>query len=113
MDKEQFLVSVKNGKLKNGKNLLIAHLEGKTLSPLQAIRAWCYECMGFYDDGARDCESQTCPLHPYMPYNPNKRKAKTGNPEALAKARAAKMEQAAEDLDALNEEPDAENEDVA
>ena len=74
MDKERYLASVKNGKLKYGKNNLIDYLEGRTLSPQQAIRAYCYDCTGFYDDGAEDCGNATCPLHPFMPYNPKRQK---------------------------------------
>ena len=72
MEKERYLLTVRNGKERQGRRYLIAHLEGKRLTQRQAILAWCYDCMGFYDDGARDCESETCPLHPFMPYNPNK-----------------------------------------
>ena len=109
MEKESYLATVRNGKERQGKRHLIAYLEGKLLSPQQAIRARCYDCMGFYDDGKVDCESETCPLHPYMPYNPNRRKiAGIGNPEALAKARAARAEQDTEDIDDEDEADDRE-----
>ena len=111
MEKERYLETVRNGKERQGKRHLIAHLEGKQLTPRQAIHAWCYDCMGFYDDGAGDCERNDCPLHPFMPYNPNRRKiASAGNLEGLAKARAARAEQAAEDL---NDEADDQKEESA
>jgi hypothetical protein len=68
--KEQYIEGVQRGKLKQGKNLLLAYLkEGKKLSPQQAIRAHCYDCQGFYRDGAGDCLSDICPLRLYMPYS--------------------------------------------
>lgn len=42
--------------------------EGKRLTPSQAIRAKCYECMAGYDDGRYDCIVYDCPLYPFMPY---------------------------------------------
>ena len=93
VDREQYFKAVRKGKERQGKRYLMAHLEGKDLTQRQAIYAMCYDCMGFYDDGMRDCEIRTCPLHSFMPYNPNKRKIATGgkgNPEALKKAREAK-----------------------
>lgn len=45
-----------------------------SLSPMQSILACCAECCNEYSEGRRDCEVSSCPLHPYMPYNPNRRK---------------------------------------
>lgn len=39
-----------------------------TLSYKQMIRAKCKDCMCDYIDGRRDCEVETCPLYPAMPY---------------------------------------------
>lgn len=33
-----------------------------------AILAYCYDCMGFYEDGKMDCLNEKCPLYPWMPY---------------------------------------------
>jgi hypothetical protein len=44
----------------------------KVLSARQAIKAFCADCMGGYDDGPQDCENPRCPLYPYHPYNKNK-----------------------------------------
>ena len=104
--------TVLKGKQAQGKNEMLKHLDGGLLTPREAIKAWCYDCVGFYDDGKMDCERDDCPLHPYMPYNPNRVKGSKGRPggnlEGLAKARAARAEQAAEDLD--NEADDQEEE---
>ena len=74
MDPKAYFEAVKKGPLKNGKNYLLRHLEGKPLTQQQAIRAHCYDCMEFYDGGSRDCGVTTCPLHPFMPFNPNRRR---------------------------------------
>ena len=58
----------RRGKESKGKRHMIAYLEGKRLSPSQAILANCCQCMGFYIDGKHDCEIPDCPLYPFMPY---------------------------------------------
>jgi len=63
----------KNGKTAQGKNEYIDYLENKTkLSPMKAIKANCYQCMGSYFDGRVDCEIPDCPLYPFMPYRKDK-----------------------------------------
>ena len=52
-----------------GKPYIIKHLHGERITQQQAIRAKCYECMGYYADGRVDCQSPRCPLYPYHPYN--------------------------------------------
>lgn len=74
MDPKAYFESVKKGPRKNGRDYLLRHLEGKPLTQQQAIRAHCYDCMGFYDGGGRDCGVTTCPLHPFMPFNPSRRR---------------------------------------
>ena len=51
-----------------GRSELIAHHKGKHLTRDEAIRAYCYGCMGYYTDGKADCQQADCPLHPFMPY---------------------------------------------
>ncbi len=53
----------KMGKLAKGRNELLNHLNGKILSRSQAMRAKCYECMGYYADGRLDCKILDCPLY--------------------------------------------------
>jgi len=51
-----------------GRAELVAHLQGKRLYASKAIRAFCYDCMGYYADGKADCRQGDCPLYPFMPY---------------------------------------------
>tara|TARA_Y100000310_G_C20667557_1_gene808455 strand:+ start:2084 stop:2335 length:252 start_codon:yes stop_codon:yes gene_type:complete len=57
-----------------GRKELTNHRLGKRLTQKQAILAKCYDCMGGYDK-KMDCEIPKCSLHPFMPYNPDKRLA--------------------------------------
>ena len=41
---------------------------GDTLTTVELIRAYCYDCMGFYEDGIIDCKNSKCPLYSKMPY---------------------------------------------
>ena len=54
-----------------GQAFLIKHYQGQKLSASQAIKAYCYSCMGFYADGKNDCEDPLCPLYPWYPYRNN------------------------------------------
>jgi hypothetical protein len=51
-----------------GKIDLINHLKGKNLRTQQAIRAKCFDCMGYYADGTDPCGVFDCPLEPLNPY---------------------------------------------
>jgi len=51
-----------------GQSEIKRYLGGEVLSATQAIKAKCYDCMGYYADGNVDCETPTCPLYGYMPY---------------------------------------------
>ena len=42
--------------------------KGQKLAPTEAMRAKCYDCMGFYEDGIMDCGCSLCPLYSRMPY---------------------------------------------
>ena len=57
-----------------GRAELIKHLEGVPLTMKQAISGKCYDCLGYYADGAEDCKTKDCTLYPFMPYNPNRKK---------------------------------------
>jgi hypothetical protein len=57
-----------------GSSLLSDHRAGEDLSPGQAIKAKCADCMGNYADGRVSCEMPGCPLWPFHPYNPNKKR---------------------------------------
>ena len=78
-----------NGLTAKGKQELLNHLSGEKLSYKQAIQAMCYQCTGFYIGGKEPCSVKTCPLFPFMPYNPNKRTSKTMSEEHKAKITSA------------------------
>jgi len=67
---------LRHGKSARGRNELLKHLDGGRLSTLQAIKAHCYDCSGFYGDGKVYCEMPDCALSPFMPFNPVKRQGK-------------------------------------
>jgi hypothetical protein len=60
--------NAKEGKSSKGKSFYINYLSGKKITQRQAILSKCYECMGYYADGRRDCLMQDCALYPWMPY---------------------------------------------
>ena len=63
------IVEIKvQGKKSKGKKELVDHLSGKKLNARQAILARCYDCMGMYVDGKKDCGLKGCSLYPFMPY---------------------------------------------
>ena len=43
-------------------------MEDLKLTPLNAIRAHCHQCLGYYADGKQDCENPSCPLYNWMPF---------------------------------------------
>jgi len=57
-----------HGLTAKGQALLIKSLQGDRLSASQAIKAKCYDCMGYFVDGKADCGDPLCPLYPWMPY---------------------------------------------
>jgi len=59
----------KNGR---GQKELIKYIGGEHINLRDAIKAKCYDCMGYYADGIMCCDNKYCPLFPFMPYNPNK-----------------------------------------
>jgi hypothetical protein len=88
--KQQIEQWEREGILAKGKNELLAHFRGEHLSRQDAIKAFCYECMGGYGNGAeRDCANPPCPLYPYQIYNPNRLKTGgLGNLESLSHGKA-------------------------
>jgi hypothetical protein len=61
-----------HGLAAKGRQELIRHLEGRPLQRGQAIKAKCYDCMGYYTDGKVDCLTLVCPLYGFMPYRVRK-----------------------------------------
>jgi hypothetical protein len=66
--KDEYITMVEEAGYFQGKMELLDHLKGKKLTQREAIKANCYDCMGYYDDGAQDCKDPICPLRPFMPY---------------------------------------------
>jgi hypothetical protein len=58
----------RNGLSAKGQALLIKSIQGYRLSASQAIKAKCYDCMGYFEDGKGDCRDLHCPLYPWMAY---------------------------------------------
>ncbi len=67
----------KFGILARGRKELIKHINGERLTPRQRIIAKCYECMGGYADGRRDCKIPKCPLYSLMPFHGKEERAAT------------------------------------
>lgn len=61
---KQLLKGIDSG----GKTHMRRYLLGEEVSASQAAVGKCFDCMGGYVDGRRDCEIPTCPLYPWMPY---------------------------------------------
>jgi len=84
--KEERKQYIETGKEAKGRLEFERYKNGAELSMLQAIYAKCYDCEGAYDGGKQDCTAMDCPLHPFMPYNPERRK-KTMSPESIERLR--------------------------
>lgn len=85
---------VENSPLHQGKKELVAYLSGEHLSAAASIKAKCYDCNGYYVDGAFDCKMPNCPLYAYNPYNRGRQKKKRAVSQnvldALKRGRKAK-----------------------
>lgn len=62
------IIAIEKAPKSAGRDRLLKYLSGERLAPVQAIKAKCCDCMGFFYDGKLDCEIPDCPLYPYMPY---------------------------------------------
>jgi len=72
-----------------GKAELLKHSQGHDLTKSQAIKAKCYDCAGYCSDGTQDCEIESCPLYPFMPYRKGGvRKTRTVSPERIEQFKA-------------------------
>lgn len=74
MQKDKITEIEKYGIKARGKKEIVKHLSGKKITMLQAIKAKCYDCMGYYSDGKMDCQIPSCSLYPFMPYQEGGRK---------------------------------------
>jgi hypothetical protein len=60
---------IEHGAFAIGQQQFIDLCYGDRLQTSDMIRAYCYDCMGFYEDGIEDCKNDKCPLYSKMPYN--------------------------------------------
>lgn len=124
----------KFGKECQGKKEYTKFLQGEPINRNAAIKAKCYDCCGYFEDGRVDCQNHTCPLYSYFPYSSDKSQAvrkNTGNknptwlrkkpaenaenPEALSNAVAQAMtdeDGVAENEEDGDEDNDGEDEDA-
>lgn len=101
--KEELIKQIEEtGKALQGRSEYLKYLRGEKLTQREAIKAFCYDCMGYYDDGAQDCMSDICPLRPFMPYVTVELKQKRHMSEEaldrLSRARGNKKKNDAESL---------------
>lgn len=61
------LEQLKKGGKASGMGELRKYYSGVQLTAMQSIKAHCYECCGYYDQGVFDCSTFTCPLYPFNP----------------------------------------------
>ena len=59
---------VEKAKVASGKNEYLRYLNGQSISIAQAVKAKCFDCCAYYEDGKYDCEIKGCPLYPWMPF---------------------------------------------
>lgn len=78
----------KEGISARGRKEILMFCEGKKMSASQAVRAFCYQCMGYHNNPGenRDCINPVCPLYPLMPYSSLKRKSRVMTEENKIKA---------------------------
>ena len=77
MKSRQDMIDLKNsiekvGMKARGRAEMFKHLDGGELTRGAAIKAKCYDCMGWYSDGKMDCLQPDCPLYSFMPYKGTK-----------------------------------------
>lgn len=66
------LSDVQTWKNFQGKQELLKHLRGESLTHREAIIANCYSCTAGYADGRADCKNPSCPCYGHMPYRRGK-----------------------------------------
>lgn len=91
-EKEQAssVTNVEGLKRFKGRREFLEHMAGKSIPASAAIKAYCYCCMSEYADGVGDCGDKNCVLHPFMPYNADKKKRRVLTPEHIAAMKAGR-----------------------
>jgi len=72
MTNAELIERVQAVKLTAGKAEYLKHLRGEPLTRAEAVRAFCFECQGYYLDRSGvaecDCKKVRCPLYVCHPY---------------------------------------------
>jgi hypothetical protein len=63
---------VEKAKLAVGRNEYLRYLNKETITMGQAVKAKCFDCCAYYEDGKVDCTVRDCPLYPWMPFGKGK-----------------------------------------
>jgi hypothetical protein len=66
--RRQLIREVERGPRRQGQAEYLKFLRGQYCTRQELIAAKCYDCAGFYQDGASSCENKQCPLFRYHPY---------------------------------------------
>jgi hypothetical protein len=66
--RRQLIRELEKAPRRKGKSEYIKILKGQYCTQRERILAKCYDCMGYYADGAEDCRVSSCPLYKLMPY---------------------------------------------
>lgn len=77
-----------NGRAFKGKKDLLRFVNGEKLTQREAIRAFCYQCMGYQNNPGEDpdCENPVCPLYTYFPYSKCKTKIRKASEKTKLQA---------------------------
>lgn len=71
MTKQEIIDEINHfGKRAPGRKEYLEILETGKTTYAKAVRALCYDCLGYCESGRIDCEFETCPLFPVSPYRP-------------------------------------------
>jgi hypothetical protein len=71
-------IEYKNHLITDGKKHAVGYkqykkmMKGNKLTALEAIQAFCFECLGGYADGIVDCQCYNCPLYDHHYYRNGK-----------------------------------------
>lgn len=73
MANEAIIKQVEAGKQGAGKAEYLRFLRGEKVFLLAAVKAKCFDCCAYYEDGREDCGVEDCPLNPWMTYGKARR----------------------------------------
>lgn len=89
MSNETIIKQVEVSKQGAGRSEYLRFLRGERISILAAVKAKCFDCCAYFEDGREDCGVEDCPLYPWMAYG----KARRERPKReLSEAQKANLE---------------------